>query len=494
MQIVRELAGYSLGRADLVRRAMAKKKADVMRKERHNFIFGKPEDEDGPAIDGCIKRGVDEATGNRIFDNMMSFASYAFNKSHAAAYAIVAYQTAYLKAVYPNEYMAALLTSVMSSTDKISEYTNECRRINIKILQPSINYSMEYFTSEPSGIRVGLLAIKGVGYKFAGECIKERIQNGAYRNLYDFIKRNSKNDVNKQTIGAMIRCGVFDGMGATRKQMLTTYEHYIDQVNSSYSHDVAGQISLFGDDTGLQYEEPSFDNNTDEYSFDDILRMEKEYMGLYISGHPMDEYIESAKNIGATEISKIILESDEGMSSIKDGSRAVIAGIVSEIKKKTTKNGQIMAFATVEDMSGQIECLLFPTVFESIAPVLDDNVPLTIYGRISIHEDEAPKLVADKAEVLQKRVCPAIDAGEEKNEKKNIRKGLYLKVPSDKSGEFDISKKILAVFDGPTPVYFYFSDDSALKCAPKSMWVFLNDVMIKELRNKLGEENVKVVD
>lgn len=498
MQIVRDLAGYSLGRADLVRRAMSKKKADVMKKERHYFIYGKPEDDDGPAIDGCIKRGVDEATANRIFDDMMSFASYAFNKSHAAAYAIVAYQTAYLKALYPNEYMAALLTSVMGSAEKIAEYINECRRINIKVLPPSINESSESFVAGEDGIRVGLLTVKGVGLKYLNDCVREREANGKYRSVFDFIKRTSKYESNKRAVESLIKCGAFDGLGATRRQMLMSYEAYMSQVSSSKSRNLEGQTSLFGYiERSDDFAEPKLEN-VGEYPLPDLLRMEKETLGLYVSGHPMKEYAAAAERRGCVDIARVLSESAEEYGGIKDGDVVSVAGIVAEIKKKATKNGQLMAFVTLEDMSGQIECLLFPNVYEKLAQRISAETPLYVYGRVSVHEEEAAKLVANEASLLTDPVVTRRPAyREQKREEpphKNIRSGLYLKVPSKASREFERAMKLLAVFEGETPVYFYFEDEKALKCAPRSNFVQFNTVLFDELRKQLGEGDVKFVE
>ncbi|MBP5207564.1 MAG: DNA polymerase III subunit alpha [Clostridia bacterium] len=499
MQIVRDLAGYSLGRADLVRRAMSKKKADVMKKERHNFIYGKPEDEDGPAIDGCIKRGVDESTANRIFDDMMSFASYAFNKSHAAAYAIVAYQTAYLKALYPSEYMAALLTSVMGSADKIAEYINECRRINIKVLPPSINESLESFVAGKDGIRVGLLTVKGVGLKYLNDCVREREANGKYRSVFDYIKRTSKYESNKRAVESLIKCGAFDGLGATRKQMLTSYEAYMSQVSASKNRNIEGQTSLFGFiERSDDFAEPRLEN-VGEYPVADLLRMEKETLGLYISGHPMNGFEDKVKLRGCVDIARVLAETSEEYGGIKDGDNVAVAGIVTELKKKATKNGQLMAFATLEDMSGQIECLLFPTVYEKIAPRLSGETPLYVSGRVSVHEEEAAKLVANDASLLTDPVAAprrAAYVAEKREEppRGNVRRGLYLKVPSKSSPEFERAMKLLAVFDGETPVYFYFEDEKALKCAPRSCFVQFNDVLFEELKKQLGDGAVKLVD
>ena len=499
MQIVRDLAGYSLGRADLVRRAMSKKKADVMKKERRNFIYGKPEDEDGPAIDGCVKRGVDEKTAGGIFDDMMSFASYAFNKSHAAAYAIVAYQTAYLKALYPREYMAALLSSVTGSADKVAEYINECRRLNIKILPPSINESRESFVAGDGGIRVGLLTIKGVGLKYLNDCVREREANGKYKSVFDFIKRTSKYESNKRAVESLIKCGAFDGLGATRKQMLMGYEAYMSQVSSSKTRNLEGQTSLFGyieqeDD----FAEPRLEN-VGEYSVGDLLRMEKETLGLYVSGHPMSDYEQQAKKRGCVDIARVLSETSEEYGGINDGDNVSVAGMIAEIKKKTTKSGQLMAFVTLEDMSGQIECLLFPNVYEKLAARLSAETPLYVYGRVSVHEEEAAKLVANEAALLTDPVEPrraAVRQPVEREEEphSNVRRGLYLKVPSKSSREFERAMKLLAVFEGETPVYFYFEDEKSLKCAPRASFVQFNDVLFGELQKQLGEDAVKLVN
>ncbi len=392
MQIVMELAGYTLGRSDLVRRAMSKKKGDVMMKERQNFVYGNEEEQ----VPGCINRGIDEKTANKIFDEMTDFAKYAFNKSHAAAYAVVAYQTAYLKCHYPEEFMAALITSVLDRTDKVSEYIAHCRKLGIAILPPDINEGYSWFSVSDGGIRYGLSALKSVGRPVIDSVVEERKQNGRYRDLKDFISRLSSKEVNKRTIESFIKSGAFDGFDANRKQMMLVYSQVIDTVNQEKKSAMTGQMSLM--DFLGEEEKKDFAiiyPKVDEYPKEEMLAYEKEVLGVYVSGHPLEDDQEMmSRNIDATT-HDFLPDPDTGSTTAKDQLYYTMGGMVSAITVKLTKNNQNMAFITLEDLLGTIEVVVFPKKYEEYRQYLVQDAKLFVYGRASISEDEG-KLLLEK--------------------------------------------------------------------------------------------------
>ena len=392
MQIVMELAGYTLGRSDLVRRAMSKKKGDVMMKERQNFVYGNEEEH----VPGCINRGIDEKTANKIFDEMTDFAKYAFNKSHAAAYAVVAYQTAYLKCHYPEEFMAALITSVLDRTDKVSEYIAHCRKLGIAILPPDINEGYSWFSVSDGGIRYGLSALKSVGRPVIDSVVEERKQNGRYRDLKDFISRLSSKEVNKRTIESFIKSGAFDGFDANRKQMMLVYSQVIDTVNQEKKSAMTGQMSLM--DFLGEEEKKDFAiiyPKVDEYPKEEMLAYEKEVLGVYVSGHPLEDDQEMmSRNIDATT-HDFLPDPDTGSTTAKDQLYYTMGGMVSAITVKLTKNNQNMAFITLEDLLGTIEVVVFPKKYEEYRQYLVQDAKLFVYGRASISEDEG-KLLLEK--------------------------------------------------------------------------------------------------
>jgi DNA polymerase-3 subunit alpha len=406
MQIVRDLAGYSLGRADLVRRAMGKKKLDVMAKEREYFIYGKLDDNGNVEIPGCIRNGIDEASANKIFDEMAEFAKYAFNKSHAAAYAVVSYRTAYLKAYYPEELLAATLNSFLGNLDKVPAYIEECKRLNIEILKPDINKSYTKFTVDNGKIRFGLGSIKNVGIAAVDSIVKERSKRGVFTSFTDFCERMQNEAVNKKCIESLIKAGAFDEFDQTRSTLVASFENIIDTISDSSKKMLKGQVTMFDlapeDEkmTDIKYNY----NTLKEYSKKELLSMEKEMLGLYISGHPLDnlrEQIEKQTNINTMQMKQLHEAEEEGESEkqifeFKDGQMVKFAGIISCIKKKYTKNNKLMAFVTIEDLYGQAEIIIFENCYQNSSDILMNDKIVVVEGRLSIREDEDTKIVANK--------------------------------------------------------------------------------------------------
>ena len=402
MQIVRDLAGYSLGRADLVRRAMGKKKLDIMAKEREIFIHGQEDENGNIIVPGCVRNGIDEKSANKIFDEMAEFAKYAFNKSHAAAYAVVSYRTAYLKAYYPEEFMAATLNSYLGNLDKVPIYVDECRRMNIEILKPDVNKSFTKFTVDNSKIRFGLGSIKNVGIAVVDSIVRERQQNGEYKSFTDFCERVQDEAVNKKCIESLIKAGAFDEFGQTRSTLLASFESIIDTIQNSARRSFKGQVTMFDldamesdDKEELKY---SF-TELKEYEDKDLLSMEKEMLGIYISGHPLEkirEQIIKATNIDTMKMKEIKeeLDSTGSTTKYKDGQNIKYAGIISSVKKKYTKSNKLMAFVTIEDLYGSAEIIVFESVYQNAANLLTVDSIVLVEGRLSIREDEDVKIVA----------------------------------------------------------------------------------------------------
>ena len=401
MQIVRDLAGYSLGRADLVRRAMGKKKLDVMAKERENFVHGKLDENGNVEIPGCIRNGIDEASANKIFDEMAEFAKYAFNKSHAACYAVVAYRTAYLKAYYPAEFMAAMLNSFLGNLDKVPIYIDECKKKCIEILKPDINESFTKFTAKNSSIRFGLGSIKNVGLAAVDSIVKEREENGKYKDFTDFCERIYGEAVNKKCIESLIKAGAFDNLGKTRSTLIASFENIIDTIADSNNKAYSGQVTMFdmgNDDQEMQKIKYTF-TELKEYSEKELLSMEKEMLGIYISGHPLEKYREKIKEIATVNILEL-KEANEAISNnvetnIRDGQRVKLVGIITKIKKKFTKTNKIMAFVTVEDLYGSCEVVVFESCYNNCSNLLFEESIVVIDGRVSMKEDTDVSIVAN---------------------------------------------------------------------------------------------------
>ena len=483
MQICRELAGFSYGQADLVRRAMSKKKHDVMEKERQHFVHGNTEP--GHECAGCVANGISEAVANAIFDDMSSFASYAFNKAHAAAYAVVAYQTAYLKRHYPREFMAALLTSVLDNTGKVIEYTAECQRMGIRVLPPDINASDAGFTVEGKDIRFGLLALKNVGRNLIATVVRER-SGTPYRSLYDFCKRLHGTEINRRAVESMIKSGAFDNLEAKRRSMMDGVEGILKSVESEARRNLDGQIDLFGALDGEQesgrnvYKLP---DSGEEYPYDILLQMEKEVSGLYLSGHPLDHYRPVIEKVSTCRISELVGENAHAY----DEQNVTLVCTVVRTKTINTKAGGMMAFITVEDLSDSMEVLAFPKVLLAASEAVHDNAVVVIKGRVSYKEDEPSKLIADSIVDVERYEPDKI-----KTDIKSTKNGLWLKLSSMRSESFEETKNLLQIFEGNFPVYMYFEDTKQRMLAPKSLWCTQSDLLVSELERVLGAGNVKV--
>ncbi len=496
MQIFRSLAGYSLGRADIVRRAMSKKKADVMERERKVFIEGLMRDDGTVEVEGCIRRGVSRDVAEDIFAEMESFASYAFNKSHAACYAMIAYQTAYLKCHYPCEYSAALLSSVLDNSGKVAVYIDDCMKHNIRVLPPHVNESGLGFTVSGKDIRFGLMAVKNIGRAFITNIIQER-RNGEYTSFYDFCKRVHSRDMNKRAVESLIKCGALDNLGANRKQMLYSLDGLMDALVRNKKENLSGQLDLFGmnvEDTADEYEMKQID----DFSENEKLKMEKEIVGIYLSGHPIAEYENAVRRLAADSINDI-LESREDPSLYPDGKRVRVIAVISAVKTKVTKNNSTMAFVNIEDKFGSIEMLVFPKTLSEYGAFIREGKVILAECSVSVKEDEDTKLLCNRvydaprteAEISAFTLQNVTEYRQRQtNGKNNDRSGLYLRFSSIDCAEYIRAKQILDIFDGTTPVFMYFNDSGKLMRAPRNMWVDINDVMLSELKRRIGERNV----
>ena len=476
MQIVRDLAGYTLGRSDLVRRAMSKKKASVMEQERKNFVYGNPEE----GVKGCIANGIDEKTANHIFDEMTDFAKYAFNKSHAAAYAVVSYQTAYLKYYYQVEFMAALMSSVKDNTAKVSEYIMSCRQMNIKIVPPDINDGESGFSVSNGAIRYGLSAIKSIGPAVVEEIVRERKERGTFTTLEDFIDRMSNKEVNKRTLESFIKSGAMDSLPGTRKQKFLISGQLLDQKNKEKKSSMEGQMSLF--DFVGEEEKQSFQitfPDVGEYTQDELLAFEKEMLGVYVSGHPMEAYIELWEKNVTAKTTDFVVDEETGEAATRDGAYVTIGGMIMGKTVKTTRNNKVMAFITVEDLAGSVEVLVFPDTYEKKREYLVQEEKLFIRGRASIGDEPVGKLICDQ-------IIPFSEVPRE----------LWLQF-SDKnayaSAEADILN-LLRTSDGSDQVIIYLRQEKAKKVLPRNWNVKAAGELLDLLRIRLGEQNVKLVE
>ncbi|MEG2719911.1 MAG: DNA polymerase III subunit alpha, partial [Oscillospiraceae bacterium] len=422
MQIFRTLAGYSLGRADIVRRAMSKKKHKVMEQEREYFINGLINPDGSVACEGAVKRGVSKDVANSIFDDMTSFASYAFNKSHSAAYALVAYRTAYLKCHYPAEFMAALLTSVIDDFSKISAYIADCERMKIKVLSPSVNKSFNGFTPQDNSIRFGLLAIKNLGNGFIETIISERDENGEYKSFYDFCKRTYGKDFNRRAVEGLIKSGALDGFSLNRREMLINLNIISADLEIEKRNNVDGQLGLFDimNDADAS-SEPNY-THCEEMPKLELLSLEKEITGLYMSGHPMGEYVKIAESINATRVVDLLDAENDLLSSYKDGTTVKVLGIITSVKKKITKNDTTMAFFTIEDIYGSIEVIAFPKIYQTYGNSIITGSVLLIRGRLSLRDDESAKIVLDTIEKCPTKIV---------EKKPKPKKGLFIRLPQN---------------------------------------------------------------
>ncbi len=476
MQIFRTLAGYSLGRADIVRRAMSKKKHEVMRSEREAFVYGQKDENGNIIIKGAVKNGVDEAAAQHIFDEMSAFSSYAFNKSHAAAYSFVSYQTAYLKCHYPKEYMSALMTSMQDDTDKIAFYTGECKRMGIKVLPPNVNESGESFAPTEGGIRFGLSAIKNIGGGFVASMMKER-EKGNFSSMYDFCLRNSGRDFNRRTLEGLIKSGALDGLELNRKTMLRGADALLSAVDDHNRFYSAGQMDLFG---GEQEEEGFSLEPTEEMPRELLLAMEKEATGLFLSGHPMENYINYASAIKAPSARKI--QSGE----ISDGTKVGVVMMLTSVKTRSIKNDGIMVNIIGEDTTGTLGITAFNrTVTENRHLLTEGNI-LLITGRVQEREDRPYELLADRFETIPKSALTSPPV-------KKVKAGLYIRVSSLSSPEMEKVKELLPEYRGDVPVYVVEGSGKKL-LAPESLWIRRDEGLISALEEILLEENVKLVE
>ena len=476
MQIVRDLAGYSYGRSDLVRRAMSKKKESVMAKERKNFVYGNEEEH----VPGCIAKGIPEQVANHIFDEMTDFAKYAFNKSHAAAYAVVAYQTAFLKCYYPVEFMAALMTSVIDNPGKVAQYIFHCRQLGISILPPDINVGEASFSVDGGAIRYGLTAIKGLGRPVIDEVVKERGRGGNYKGIKDLAARLTNKEINKRTLENLIKSGALDTLSGTRKQKMYVYATVLDTVAEEKKESVTGQISLF--DIIAPEQKQAYDNQfpeVGEYSKEELLAFEKEVLGIYISGHPLEVY-EAAmrKNVTKTTLD-FLVDEEAGACKVLDGSIELIGGMITARTLKTTRNNTLMAFLTLEDMVGAVEVIVFPRDYEKYKLLLNVDDKIYIRGKVAVEEDKQAKLICP--EVIPFSAVPREVWIQffNKNSFVENEQNLY---------------SLLGEFDGNDTVCIYLSQEKAVKKLPKSRNISINSDSLQKLYEKFGQENVKVTE
>ena len=489
MQIFRDLGGYSLGRADLVRRAMSKKKHDVMQKERQIFLHGLTDESGHVVVEGCIRRGVPQAVGEAIFEEMAAFASYAFNKSHAAAYAMVAYRTAYLKAYYPQQYMAALLTSVLDSTS-VRLYILECERLRIKVLPPSVNESTAEFKAEGKNIRFGLLAVKNLGNSLIRELVREREENGPFTSFYSFCRRMTQHrEFNRRALDSLIRCGALDGLGANRRQMLESVPLVLERLEDAGRRNIEGQIGFF--DQGELSESGEFTlPAVSELPYEELLAMEKEVSGLYLTGHPMKPYepLYTRMRLDRTDaiVDSFVDETAEN-GEYRDGQTVTILGMLGTVQIKSTRTGAQMAYVQAEDLYGSLELVIFSRVLEQCRPLLRTGEAVIVRGKLSAREEEEPKLLVSSVEAAPSPETLPPPAPERKAV---ANPGVYLRVPSADSAEWKRARRILRVLEGDTPVYVRMRDSGKLMRAPRELWVTPHDVLIRELEKALGAENV----
>ena len=475
MQIVRDLAGYSYGRSDLVRRAMSKKKASVMEKERQNFVYGNEEE----GVKGCVNNGIPEAVANHIYDEMTDFAKYAFNKSHAAAYAVVSYQTAYLKHYYPVEFMAALMTSVMDNPSKVSEYIYSCRQMGIQILPPDINEGEGSFSVSGSDIRYGLSAIKGLGRPVIDAIVTERDENGKFLNLKDFAKRLTGKEINKRTIESFIKSGAVDSLPGTRRQKMMVYVKVLEDVNREKKDSITGQFSLFD----FMGEEEKVEEiqmpDVGEFTMDMLLGFEKEVLGIYVSGHPLQEF-ESLwkKNITAYS-TDFVLDEETNCVKVEDGETAIIGGMITAKTVKATRNNSMMAFITLEDLFGNVEVIIFPRDYERYKEHLLEDNKVFIKGKITVEEDKPAKMICGE-------IIPF----------DSIPKDVWIKFPT--KDEFLLKEQelyeLLSESDGKDQVIVYCEAEKAKKVLPRSRTIHANLEIIQKLKGVYGPDNVKIIE
>ena len=475
MQIVRNLAGYTLGRSDLVRRAMSKKKAAVMEKERQNFVYGNEEE----GVPGCIANGISEQTANKIYDDMIDFAKYAFNKSHAAAYAVVSYQTAFLKYYYPVEFMAALMTSVIEMPTKVAEYIQVCRQMNIKILPPDVNRGAYGFSVDNGAIRYGLSAIKSVGRPVINALVEEREVKGEYRSLKDFIERLT-GTVNKRAIENFIKAGALDCLEGNRRQKMLVYSQIVDSIAQEKKNSFAGQMSLFdlvSDEEKKEYEIRMPD--VEEYDKEMILAFEKDVLGIYLSGHPLERYRNIMEKMISAKTTDFQPDEESGIPKVYDGQKVIIGGMITEKTIKYTRNNKVMAFLTVEDLLGTVEIVVFPRDYEKWQSMLNEDARVFVQGRVNAEDDKPSKLILEKVRAFE-----------------DMPQELWIQF-KDKAEYAEKEQELLETlkgYAGISAVVIYLKDVNAMKRLPAGYHARISDSLTGELRKKYGESNVKVVE
>ena len=484
MQIFRDLAGYSLGRADIVRRAMAKKKHDVLEREREVFLHGKQREDGSWEIDGCLRRGVDQQTAETLFQEIESFASYAFNKPHAAGYAVVAYETAYLKCHYPCEYMAALLSSVLGQAGKVAEYIEECARLEIAVLPPHVNYSGVGFTVVGKNIRFGLQAVKNLGRGVIARMVEERRGGGEFTSFYNFCKRMSGRDFNRRAIESLVKCGALDGLGNNRREMLLSVERVMESLEADKRRNVEGQLGFFDSPQSGEAGEPSL-QKAEDFSTADKLSMEKEVTGMYLSGHPMAAYAGLYQTGGYARMDEILQSAgDQEAGRYQDGQWVTVLGMVVGVRKKATKNNTQMAFVSLEDMYGALTVLLFSQALEQYGNLLYEGAVVEVAGKLSFTENKEPELVCNAMSV------PADPTSLGAPAEKPVRPGLYLRFSSKEDPRYRKALQYIAIFDGMSDLYVSFQDTGKLLRAPAKYRVDVNRPLLRALEALLGEKNV----
>lgn len=474
MQIVRELGGYTLGRSDLVRRAMSKKKQSVMEKEKANFVYGNEEEN----VPGCVSRGIPESVADQIYEDMMDFAKYAFNKSHAACYAVVSYQTAYLKYYYPVEFMAALMTSVIDNSTKVTEYIMSCRSMGIDILPPDVNSGQSRFSVQDGAIRFALTALKSVGRPVIAAIVREREERGVYTTLEDFITRTSEYDVNKRVIENLIKAGAFDSIPGTRKQLMSVYVSLVEHLVKDKKNNMAGQMSLFDlaqDDDKESFEIPLPD--VGEYTKEVMLAFEKEVVGVYISGHPLEEYKDFIECRVSAKTSDFYLDEETNTTKVTDGKEVVIGGILADKKVKYTKNDKMMAFLTIEDLYGSMEVVVFPRDYEKNSDKLIVDSKVFVKGHVQVEDEKDGKLIGSQ-------IYP-FDSVPRRLTVRFPDKDTYLAQASKLDG-------ILADSEGSDSVAVICSKERIQKVLPANRNIHIEEALLDKLRETFGAESISV--
>lgn len=519
MQIVRDLGGYTLGRSDLVRRAMSKKKQSVMEKERANFIYGNAEEQ----VPGCVARGISEQVAGQIYEDMMDFAKYAFNKSHAACYAVVSYQTAYLKYYYPVEFMAALLTSVIDNPKKVSEYILTCRSMGIELLPPDINEGEAGFSVSGSSIRYALTAIKSVGRPVIESIVQERRERGPFTNIKDFITRMADKDMNKRAIENFIKAGALDSLGGTRKQFMSVYVQILDHITKDKKSNLAGQISLF--DIASEEDKDEFDirmPEVGEYNKEMLLAFEKEVLGIYVSGHPMEEYQELWQKHITNTTNDFALDEESNSVRVQDQSVVIVGGMIADKAIKYTKNDKVMAILNLEDLVGNVEIVVFSQCYERYGSLLQEDAKIFVKGRVSVEEDKDAKLICEQIvsfdEAMQGgplfkngygRSSLSYGKGNQGYGKGGYAQGAQSappyqpinKVPNGVWVQFQTTEdyvrrekellEAIADSDGNDDVVIYIRNTKAIKVLPANMRVNMGKALKEKLGSMFGDENVK---